>query len=121
MALGLDLIHEGNTDHWDIMIDTNVKGLVYITRLVSKNGGKKTGHIVNLCSTAGKEVYPKGNVYCASKFGVDALTRAIRQDLYLYGIRVGQVSPGHVEETEFAINRFEEMLKGPTSIKILHL
>jgi len=108
LALGLDPIHEGNPDHWDIMIDTNIKGLVYITRLVSKKMVKrKTGHIVNLCSTAGKEVYPKGNVYCASKFGVDALTRAIRQDLYLFGIRVGQVSPGHVEETEFAINRFE--------------
>ncbi|MBK9272340.1 MAG: SDR family NAD(P)-dependent oxidoreductase [Saprospiraceae bacterium] len=108
LALGLDPIHEGNTDHWNTMIDTNIKGLIYITRLISRRMvAKKSGQIINICSTAGKEVYPKGNVYCATKFGVDALTRAIRQDLYLYNIRVGQVSPGHVEETEFAINRFE--------------
>jgi NADP-dependent 3-hydroxy acid dehydrogenase YdfG len=108
LALGFDPIHEGKLAHWETMIDTNVKGLLYMTRIVSrKMVERRSGHIINICSTAGKEVYPKGNVYCATKFGVDALTRAIRQDLYTFGIRVGQVSPGHVEETEFAINRFE--------------
>mgnify|MGYP003379938504 CR=1 FL=1 len=67
----------------------------------------KSGHIINICSTAGKDVYPKGNVYCATKFAVDALTKAIRQDLVPYNIRVSQVAPGHVAETEFAITRFE--------------
>jgi len=108
LALGLDPIYDGKLEHWETMIDTNVKGLLYMTRIVSrKMVESRSGHIINICSTAGKEVYPKGNVYCATKFGVDALTRAIRQDLYTFGIRVGQVSPGHVEETEFAINRFE--------------
>jgi NADP-dependent 3-hydroxy acid dehydrogenase YdfG len=68
---------------------------------------RKSGHIINLCSTAGKEIYPKGNVYCATKFAVDALTKAIRADLHTHGIRVSQVSPGHVEETEFARVRFD--------------
>lgn len=108
LAKGLDEIHVGDPTHWDTMIDTNVKGLLYITRAVSpvmvKNG---RGFILNVCSTAGKEVYPKGNVYCATKHAVDALTKSIRLDLYKYGIRVGQVSPGHVEETEFALNRFD--------------
>lgn len=108
LALGLDSIHEGSIEHWETMIDTNVKGLLYMTRFISKQMvARQSGQIINICSTAGKEVYPKGNVYCASKFAVDALTKAIRQDLYSYNIRVGQVSPGHVEETEFAINRFE--------------
>lgn len=66
-----------------------------------------SGHIINVCSTAGKEVYPKGNVYCATKHAVDALTKAMRLDLYEKGVRVSQVSPGHVEETEFALVRFD--------------
>lgn len=108
LALGLDSIQDGNISHWDTMIDTNVKGLLYMTKLISKKMVKsQSGHIINICSTAGKEVYPKGNVYCATKFAVDTLTKAIRQDLYTHNIRVSQVSPGHVEETEFAINRFE--------------
>ena len=108
LAKGLDYIHEGELEDWETMIDTNVKGLLYITRLVSRGMvERKSGHIINICSTAGKEVYPKGNVYCASKFAVDALTKAIRQDLYMHNIRVSQVAPGHVEETEFALNRFE--------------
>lgn len=108
LAKGLDYIHEGKLDDWETMLDTNIKGLLYITKLVS--GGmvnRQSGHIINICSTAGKEVYPKGNVYCASKFAVDALTKAIRQDLVSFGIRVSQVAPGHVEETEFALNRFD--------------
>ena len=103
LAKGLDFIHEGNLDHWETMIDTNIKGLLYISRLISADMVKRNeGHIINVCSTAGKEVYPKGNVYCATKFAVDALTKAMRQDLYKYNIRVSQVAPGHVEQTEFA-------------------
>ena len=108
LARGLDFIHEGNLEHWEQMIDTNVKGLLYMTRLVSPGMvERKSGHIINLCSTAGKEIYPKGNVYCATKFAVEALTRAIRADLYMHGIRVSQVAPGHVESTEFARVRFD--------------
>jgi NADP-dependent 3-hydroxy acid dehydrogenase YdfG len=108
LARGLDYIHEGKLDHWEEMIDTNLKGLLYMTRLISPGMvERKSGHIINLCSTAGKEIYPKGNVYCATKFAVEALTKAMRADLYTHGIRVSQVSPGHVEETEFARVRFD--------------
>lgn len=108
LARGLDFIHEGDLVHWEQMIDTNVKGLLYMTRLITPGMvARKSGHIINLCSTAGKEIYPKGNVYCATKFAVDALTKAIRADLYTHGIRVSQVAPGHVEETEFARVRFD--------------
>ncbi len=108
LAKGLAEIHEGDTDHWDQMIDTNIKGLLYLTRLVSPQMvERRSGHIVNVGSIAGKETYPKGNVYNASKFAVEGLTRAIRMDLYKYNIRVSSVSPGAVEETEFAIVRFD--------------
>jgi NADP-dependent 3-hydroxy acid dehydrogenase YdfG len=108
LAKGLDFIQEGELEDWEIMIDTNVKGLLYITRLITPGMvERRSGHIVNICSTAGKEVYPKGNVYCASKFAVDALTKSMRQDLYTHNIRVSQVAPGHVEQTEFALNRFD--------------
>lgn len=108
LAKGFDFIHEGKLEDWETMIDTNVKGLLYITRLISPGMvERKSGHIINICSTAGKEIYPKGNVYCASKFAVDALTKGMRQDLYTHNIRVSQVAPGHVEETEFALNRFD--------------
>lgn len=107
LAKGLAPIHEGKVEDWDTMIDTNVKGLLYMTRAVAPGMvARGSGHIINLCSTAGKETYPKGNVYCATKFAVDALTQSMRQDLVPYNIRVGQISPGHVEETEFALNRF---------------
>jgi len=107
-AKGLAPIHKGNLSHWEEMIDTNIKGLLYITRLISKRMiEQKNGHILNIGSTAGKEVYPSGNVYCATKFAVDALTKAFRLDLYEHNIRVSQVSPGHVEETEFAKVRFD--------------
>lgn len=108
LAKGLSTVDQGNTDHWDQMIDTNIKGLLYVTRIVSPwmiEAGK--GHIINIGSIAGKEVYPNGNVYCATKFAVDALTRAIRIDLHTKGIRVSQISPGAVEETEFALVRFD--------------
>lgn len=108
LAKGFHEIHEGHLEDWETMIDTNVKGLLYITRLVSPIMVKRgKGHIINVASTAGKEVYPKGNVYCATKHAVDALTKAIRLDLHKYGIRVSQVAPGHVEETEFALVRFD--------------
>lgn len=107
-AKGLAPIHEGKLEHWDEMIDTNVKGLLYVTRVISPwMVERKSGMIINICSSAGKEVYPNGNVYCATKFAVDALTKSMRIDLHSHNIRVGQVSPGHVEETEFAEVRFD--------------
>ncbi len=107
-AKGLDPIHEGNLAHWEEMIDTNVKGLLYVTRAVAPQMvARRSGHIINIGSTAGRETYPKGNVYCASKFAVEALTRSMRLDLHMHNIRVSQVSPGHVEETEFALVRFD--------------
>ncbi len=108
LAKGFHEIHEGEIEDWEIMIDTNLKGLLYITRMVAPQMVKRgKGHIINVASTAGKEVYPKGNVYCATKHGVDALTKSMRLDLHKYGLRVSQVAPGHVEETEFALVRFD--------------
>ena len=110
-AHGLDPIHEGNLDDWDAMIDINVKGLLYVSKAVlPKMVEKKAGHIINIGSIAGKEVYPKGNVYCASKHAVDAINQGMRIDLNQYGIRVGAVNPGLVE-TEFSQVR----LKGDNS------
>ena len=107
-AKGLDPFHEGKLNHWETMIDANVKGLLYISRFITPSMVKrKSGHIINVCSTAGHEVYPKGHVYCATKHAVKALTQGMRQDLHTHGIRVSEVSPGHVEETEFALNRFD--------------
>lgn len=107
LAKGFAPIHKGKIDDWEQMIDTNIKGLLYITRLVSQKMVKaKKGQIINICSTAGHGVYPNGNVYSATKYAVDALTQSMRLDLHKYGIRVGQISPGHVEETEFAKVRF---------------
>ena len=108
LAKGFAPIHKGKLEDWEQMIDTNIKGLLYITRLVSPKMVKaKKGQIINICSSAGHGVYPNGNVYSATKYAVDALTQSIRLDLHKYGIRVGQVSPGHVEETEFAKVRFD--------------
>ena len=107
LAAGLDHIQEGNLDDWEQMIDTNIKGLLYITREISKwmimNG---SGHIINIGSIAGKEVYEKGNVYCATKFAVDALTRGMRIDLVQHNIKVTCIAPGMVE-TEFSLVRFK--------------
>jgi len=108
LAKGFDPIHEGKIEDWETMIDTNLKGLLYMTRLISPQMVKRNkGHIINIASTAGKEVYPNGNVYCATKHGVDALTKAMRIDLHKHNIRVSQVAPGHVESTEFALVRFD--------------
>ena len=103
LAAGLGPIHRGELDDWERMIDTNVKGLLYMTRAISPHMvRRRRGHIINVGSVAGKEVYPNGNVYCATKHAVDALTKAMRIDLHAHNIRVSQVAPGHVEETEFA-------------------
>lgn len=106
-AHGLDPIQNGNTEDWDAMIDINVKGLLYVSRaVIPKMIEQKSGHIINIGSTAGKEVYPKGNVYCASKHAVDAINQGMRMDLNEHGIRVGAVNPGLVE-TEFSQVRFK--------------
>src|SRR5690606_32017236 len=107
LSQGLEPIQEGNTDDWDRMIDTNLKGLLYVTRAVAPAmQERKTGHIINIGSIAGKEVYPNGNVYCSTKHAVDALTKAKRIDLYPYNIKVTSVEPGAVE-TEFSVVRFK--------------
>lgn len=106
-AHGLDLIHEGNTDDWDAMMDINVKGLLYVSKaILPQMVNRKKGHIVNISSIAGLEVYPKGNVYCASKHAVDALTKGMRMDLNEHGIKVTSIDPGLVE-TEFSEVRFK--------------
>lgn len=106
LAAGLSTVQEGDTDDWNRMIDTNVKGLLYITRAVSPGmAERKSGHIINIGSIAGKEVYPNGNVYCATKHAVDALTQGMRIDLLPYNVKVTQVCPGAVE-TEFSVVRF---------------
>lgn len=106
-AHGLDTIQDGSEDDWDAMIDINVKGLLYVSKaLIPQMIERKMGHIINIGSTAGKEVYPKGNVYCASKHAVDAINQGMRIDLNGTGIRVGAVNPGLVE-TEFSNVRFK--------------
>ena len=107
LAVGLNHIHEGVVDDWERMIDTNIKGLLYITRLITPGmvlRGK--GHIVNIGSIAGKEAYEKGNVYNATKFAVDGLTQAMRIDLVEHGIKVTAINPG-AAETEFNLVRFK--------------
>ena len=106
-AHGLDSIQNGDLDDWDAMIDINVKGLLYVSKaIIPKMIEQKSGHIINIGSIAGKEVYANGNVYCASKHAVDALNQAMRIDLNPYGIRVGGIHPGAVE-TEFSEVRFK--------------
>lgn len=106
-AHGLDPIDKGNPDDWEAMLDINVKGLLYMSKAVlPQMVERKSGHIINIGSTAGKEVYPNGNVYCASKHAVDAINQGMRIDLNAYGIRVGAVNPGLVE-TEFSDVRFK--------------
>jgi len=107
LAAGLAPIHEGLTDDWDQMIDTNIKGLLYITRKVAPLMIKRgSGHIVNISSIAAKETYEAGNVYCATKHAVDALTKGMRIDLVKHNVKVTSISPGMVE-TEFAMVRFK--------------
>jgi NADP-dependent 3-hydroxy acid dehydrogenase YdfG len=106
-AHGFDTIDKGSLDDWDAMLDINVKGLLYISKaIIPQMVTRKEGHIINVGSTAGKEVYPKGNVYCASKHAVDAINQGMRMDLNAHEIRVGAVNPGLVE-TEFSDVRFK--------------
>lgn len=123
-AHGMDTIDEGNIDDWDAMLDINVKGLLYVSKaILPKMMERKSGHIINIGSTAGKEVYPKGNVYCASKHAVDALNQGMRIDLNGKGIKVGAINPGLVQ-TEFSEVRFkgdsekaEKVYQGYTPLK----
>ncbi len=106
-AHGLDPIQTGSEADWDAMIDSNVKGLLYVSKaIITGMIARKSGHIINLGSVAGKEVYTNGNVYCASKFAVDALTKGMRMDLNPYGIKVTAIHPGMVD-TEFSLVRFK--------------
>jgi 3-hydroxy acid dehydrogenase/malonic semialdehyde reductase len=107
LSQGLEPINEGNTNDWDTMIDTNVKGLLYVTKVVSNwMIQQQSGHIINIGSIAGKEVYPNGNVYSATKHAVDALNKGMRMDLLPHRIKVTAINPGMVE-TEFSIVRFK--------------
>lgn len=107
LAAGMAPIQEGDLEDWNAMLDTNVKGLLHVSRAVIPGMIERgKGHIVNIGSVAGKEVYPRGNVYCASKHAVDALSKAMRQDLLPHGIKVTQIAPG-LAETEFSMVRFK--------------
>jgi 3-hydroxy acid dehydrogenase/malonic semialdehyde reductase len=107
LAVGLNTIQDGLIDDWERMIDTNVKGLLYITRKLSPAMVEQnSGHIINISSIAGKEVYPFGNVYCASKHAVQAITKSLRLELLKYNIKVSSIAPGAVN-TEFSLVRFK--------------
>ena len=106
LAAGLSPLHEGDVDDWEKMIDTNVKGLLFITREIApRMVSQQSGHIINVGSIAGIEVYPNGNVYCATKHAVHAISEGLRKELYDKGIKVTNIAPGLVE-TEFSIVRF---------------
>ncbi|TAH35046.1 MAG: SDR family NAD(P)-dependent oxidoreductase [Planctomycetota bacterium] len=106
LARGLAPVQEGSPDDWDEMLDTNVKGLLYVTRALLPGLIRRQGHVLNIGSLAGHEVYPKGNVYCASKHAVRALNHGLRLDLLGTGVRVSSVDPGLVGDTEFSAVRF---------------
>jgi len=107
LAVGLEPVYSGVVDDWERMIDTNVKGLLYMSRLISAGMvANKSGHIINLSSIAGHEAYPNGAAYCASKHAVQAITKAMRIELLPFGIKVSSISPGMVE-TEFSKVRFK--------------
>lgn len=107
LALGRETFDQGSIEDWDTMIDTNVKGLLYVTKaVVPYMIAKNRGHIINIGSIAGKEVYEKGNVYCASKFAVDAITKALRIDLLSHKIKVTALQPG-AADTEFSLVRYK--------------
>lgn len=107
LAVGLEPVYSGVVDDWDRMIDTNVKGLLYISRKISPlMVAKESGHIINISSIAGHEVYPNGAAYCASKHGVQAITKAMRIELLPFGVKVSSISPGMVD-TEFSTVRFK--------------
>jgi 3-hydroxy acid dehydrogenase / malonic semialdehyde reductase len=107
LAAGLNNLHEGDEHDWERMIDTNIKGLLYTTRFIAPMMvAEGNGHIINLSSIAGKETYPLGNVYCATKYAVESLTKAMRLEMLPYGIKVTSIAPGAVK-TEFATVRFD--------------
>ena len=107
LAKGLSKFYEGDTDHWDQMIDTNIKGLLYVSRTVTPGMiSRGKGHIINIGSIAGKEVYDNGNVYCGTKFAVDAITKSMRLELAVHDVKVTGIHPGAVE-TEFSVVRFD--------------
>ena len=107
LAKGLSKFYDGDTDHWDQMIDTNIKGLLYVSRTVTPGMiSRGKGHIINIGSIAGKEVYDNGNVYCGTKFAVDAITKSMRLELAVHDVKVTGIHPGAVE-TEFSIVRFD--------------
>jgi len=107
LALGLHPLQDGNIGHWEQMIDTNIKGLLYLTKaVVGQMIDRKSGHIINIGSIAGRQAYANGNVYCATKAAVDSLSQSMRIDFLPYNIKVSQVAPGAVE-TEFSLVRFE--------------
>ena len=115
-AHGLDPIQNGDLDDWDAMIDINVKGLLYVSKaIIPQMTERKSGHIINIGSTAAKEVYPNGNVYCGSKHAVDAITQGMRIDLNPYGIKVGGIHPGLVA-TEFSEVRFKGDVERASSV-----
>ena len=106
-AHGMDLFQDGNIDDWDKMIDINVKGLMYVTKAIIDNMiENSSGHIINIGSLAGREVYPKGNIYCASKYAVKAISQSLRLDLNKHNIKVSEINPGLVE-TSFSDVRFK--------------
>lgn len=123
-AHGLTTIDKGDLEDWDAMIDINVKGLLYVSRtILPQMVSRESGHVINIGSTSGKEVHPKGNIYCATKHAVDALNKAMRMDLNGKGIKVGAINPGYVE-TEFSEVRFkgdaeraEKVYQGFTPLK----
>lgn len=107
LAVGLNTIQDGDINDWERMIDTNIKGLLYVSRaILPKMIENKKGHVINIGSIAGKEVYPNGNVYCATKHAVDAITKSMRIEMVEHGIKVTQIAPGAIE-TEFSIVRFK--------------
>jgi 3-hydroxy acid dehydrogenase/malonic semialdehyde reductase len=107
LAAGRDAFQDGSIDDWELMIDTNLKGLMYVSKWVVKGMmEQKSGHIINISSLAGQEVYPQGNLYCATKHAVTALSKGMRMDLLPYHIKVTNISPG-LAETEFSIVRFK--------------
>ena len=106
-AHGLDTIQDGSLDDWDNMIDSNIKGLLYVSRvIIPKMIEQQSGHIINIGSLAGREVYEKGNIYCATKHAVNAISKAMRIDLNKTGIKVSEINPGLVE-TDFSNVRFK--------------
>lgn len=120
LALGLDKIQEGNVDNWVTMIDTNIKGLLYVTRAILPSMVQRNqGHIINIGSVAGLETYPLGNIYCATKSAVKAINKSLRLDLFGTGIRVSLIEPGAVE-TEFSLVRFKDPERAKKSYQGYH-